>query len=232
MANLSEGQKLVEEETPSTYKGQFTCVCEKVFNNRQALYRHRKTSGHSKRSNITNFDYSNKETYKCHACEKVYINRDSLSRHRRISGHLKPSNSDNGKYMCSVCGKKFNHLQSLHYHKVTTKHASPQASVKCIKSTKIVCKEHNCLATFTSVPYLIVHLEKKHEIKFDYVKTTFDSEADFTEWKRDAEALSDASFSIKSGVKRSRNIHTLHYYCNRSGSKATKKKLMHTVLHI
>lgn len=209
MANLSEGQKLVEEETPSTYKGQFTCVCEKVFNNRQALYRHRKTSGHSKRSNINIYYY--------------FINRDSLSRHRRISGHLKPSNSDNGKYMCSVCGKKFNHLQSLHYHKVTTKHASPQASAKCIKSTKVVCKENNCLATFTSVPYLIVHLEKKHEIKFDYVKTTFDSEADFTEWKRDAEALSDASFSIKSGVKRSRNIHTLHYYCNRSGSKATKK---------
>ncbi|XP_050061416.1 uncharacterized protein LOC126551591 [Aphis gossypii] len=82
------------------------------------------------------------------------------------------------------------------------------------------CNEPGCLMTFKYIRDFLQHLNEKHQIQFDVEDKTFDTYADFLNWKVKYESETCSYFYHRKN-ERSRRRRVEYWYCNRSGYQSS-----------
>ncbi|XP_024143495.1 zinc finger protein ZFMSA12A [Oryzias melastigma] len=146
-------------------------LCEKSFGLKSLLQAHRK-------------NHENK----CHVCEKSFSTSQNLFRHLM-------SHSENGNFVCDVCGKRLKNLFTLNSHKQL--HMTRERSFLC----HICCKAFYCNRTLKT--HLMIHSSERPFVCQDCGK----------------------SFLAKGDLKNHQRVHTGErpYVCSHCGQRFKNK---------
>ncbi|XP_067138909.1 uncharacterized protein [Centruroides vittatus] len=122
---------------------------------------------------------------------------------------------------CGECGSKYNHKQSLNRH-IKEKHRKGfNINYKDIKFFK--CSV--CSRAYQKKKEILSHFSNIHDITISSNIQTFNSFADFKEWKKKYEVENTVKYVIMSGSETNiKRNGTIYYNCHRSGYFKSKGK--------